>query len=276
MLFFCECENVRLDGVNLVNAPYWNVFLHGCRDAIISSLNIKGARTRWTNDGIDIDCCRGVTVRDCLIDVGDDALTLRAHCDPLLHSDGACRDVTVTGCVLRSSRDNGVRVGVGNGRVTNCVLGDLIIVAPCAAGISLAGRRSDASKSACKIEDISFHGAMIRANRPVEILGGAGESPLPKASFVRGVAFNDCLLSVEPSHLPPDKGPACLICGHRDSRVTDITFDRVTLRVPRDFAQPAIRIERADRVFFRGAQAPGGADITDCGAVTLNGIPVSE
>lgn len=112
MIFFCECEDVRVSDVRLVNGPYWHLFLHGCTRAVLHGLRIAGDRPRWTNDGIDLDCCSEVTVSDCVIDVGDDALTLRGNDEPLKNKKG-CENITVTNCILRSHRDYGIRIGVG-------------------------------------------------------------------------------------------------------------------------------------------------------------------
>ena len=41
MVYFCECENIRISDVEMNNAPYWTCFLHGCEQ-----VNIRGLRSR--------------------------------------------------------------------------------------------------------------------------------------------------------------------------------------------------------------------------------------
>lgn len=65
--------------------------------------------------------CKRVTVSGCIIDVGDDALTLRAN-EKRLKEKRPCEDVTVTGCVLCSRMDYAIRIGVGAGKIRNCLV----------------------------------------------------------------------------------------------------------------------------------------------------------
>jgi len=130
MIFLTETDNVRLRDVRLVNSPYWTCFLYGCTDVEIDGLVVRTLRDPHTynGDGIDIDACRHVTVRDCDIDTADDAITFRASGSRLVKKDNVCEDVTVERCLLASAC-NAVRVGVGSGTirratVRNCTIHD--------------------------------------------------------------------------------------------------------------------------------------------------------
>lgn len=128
MLFFVECQNVRVLDLNLVNAPYWTCFLHGCNHVFVRGVNIKNSRRPlvWEGDGIDIDCCQYVTVSDCMIDVDDDAITLRAN-PKRLKKKQDCKYITVTNCVLSGGCD-GIRIGVGDGHISHAVFSNLMII----------------------------------------------------------------------------------------------------------------------------------------------------
>ena len=59
----------------------------------------------WTpnGDGIDVDCCQNVTISDCLIDTGDDCITLRGASE-ILNRNIACENVLHhAGIPLRTS-----------------------------------------------------------------------------------------------------------------------------------------------------------------------------
>ena len=120
MIYFVQCDGVKLDGFRIRNAPYWSCFLHGCRDVAVRGLTIRQTRYPHTHngDGLDIDTCERVTVDDCDIISSDDALTLRASAGRLTRP-MECRDVTVRNCRL-SAPCTALRVGVGNGRIRNC------------------------------------------------------------------------------------------------------------------------------------------------------------
>jgi len=128
MLYFVECDGVRLLDLNLRNSTYWSCFLHGCEHVQVRGLDIRNERKRFhthNGDGIDIDSCRFVTVSDCLIDTADDCITLRNDCERL-KSPRDCAYVTVGNCVL-STPCNCVRLGVGKGLVHDVTLADIVV-----------------------------------------------------------------------------------------------------------------------------------------------------
>ncbi len=120
MIYFVQCDGVRLEGFCTRNAPYWTCLLFGCRDVAVKGLTMRQMRYPHTHngDGLDIDTCERVTVDDCDILASDDALTLRA-CAGRLTRPMECRDVTVRNCRL-SSACTAMRIGVGDGVIRDC------------------------------------------------------------------------------------------------------------------------------------------------------------
>ena len=218
MIFLCECSNVHITDVKLVNGPYWHLFLHGCEDVFVRGLTIRGARPQWTNDGIDIDCCSHVTVSDCIIDVGDDAITLRANEEPLLHHPGICENVVISNCILHSHRDYGVRIGVGSGLIRNCLLSNLDIEAPTLSGIGIMGMWSSEARYATRIEQISGSGIHIRAHQAFEIFIAPDDAQLPNRTYIRNICFSHVMLTQE---------AASVLRGRPDLPVQKISFSDV-------------------------------------------------
>ena len=120
MIYFVQCDGVRLEEFGIRDAPYWSCLLYGCRDVAVKRLTVRQMRYPHTHngDGIDIDTCERVTVDDCDILASDDALTLRA-CAGRLTRSMECRDVTVRNCRL-SSACTAMRIGVGDGMIRDC------------------------------------------------------------------------------------------------------------------------------------------------------------
>ena len=95
MVFVCESENVTITDVELNHAAYWTLFLYGCENVMVRGVRIWNDYRTHNGDGIDIDCCRFVTVSDCIIHSGDDCITFRGNtqrlknkkpCRKFLHS----------------------------------------------------------------------------------------------------------------------------------------------------------------------------------------------
>ena len=190
MIFLCECKNVKITDISLRYAPYWHLFLHGCEDVQIRGVSIKGEPRQYTNDGIDIDCCKRVTVSDCIIDVGDDALTLRAD-EGQLKEKRACEDVTVTNCVLSAYLDYGIRIGVGAGKIRNCLFSN-IRIHNSNSGIGFTAYFAlYRSGMAATIENIRFSNMLIDADRPLEIRVASQEDAPPALNYayIKNIVF---------------------------------------------------------------------------------------
>jgi polygalacturonase len=100
-----RCTDVSVKDLHLTDPGAWTLNFFQSRQAVVERVTI---RTRFSglanNDGIDLDSCEGVRIRDCDIESGDDALCLKAT-SPL-----PCRDITASGCKL-STKCNAIKLG---------------------------------------------------------------------------------------------------------------------------------------------------------------------
>ena len=68
-----ECKNVTFRGFNMLNCGHFALLLTGVDDLLIEGLTLDTNR-----DGLDIDCCERVTIRNCRVNtVNDDAIVLK-------------------------------------------------------------------------------------------------------------------------------------------------------------------------------------------------------
>ncbi|MBP3605784.1 MAG: hypothetical protein J6J66_04220 [Clostridia bacterium] len=126
LICFIECKNVRVQDITILDSPCWSCFLHGCEYVQIRGVQIRNPIWMLNSDGIDIDACRHVTVSDCIIETGDDAITLRACEQRLKNKDMHCEYVTVTNCVLRTGIC-AFRIGVGTGVIRHARIHGIVI-----------------------------------------------------------------------------------------------------------------------------------------------------
>lgn len=82
VLFVSNSKFVRIDGVNFQNSMFWTTHFHRCDFLKITNCrfyalakpdNVKGPST----DGIDLDVCSDVVVRNCWISNNDDGVCLK-------------------------------------------------------------------------------------------------------------------------------------------------------------------------------------------------------
>lgn len=187
MLYFVGCRNVKLNGIRLNDPTYWTAFFHDCEDVTINRVTIQTDRFTNNSDGLDIDCCRRVTISNCNIFSGDDAIAIRGNQRPLKKK-AECSDITVSNCIL-SSAACGVRIGVGNGVVKNCKLTNLKMV-NCGLGIGIC---PSYGKGRCvEIDNVSFENVSIDANQSLVIVPNWGaDIDDPAIKKVKNLSFRN-------------------------------------------------------------------------------------
>ncbi len=79
MFQIVSSERVLIEGITLMDAPFWMFHPLYCRDIIFR--NVKCDSLYINNDGIDIDSCENVLVEDSLFRNGDDAVVVKSGRD---------------------------------------------------------------------------------------------------------------------------------------------------------------------------------------------------
>jgi hypothetical protein len=101
-----DCEDVRLEGVTIRNAPLWNVRLQDCNRVWIRGVFVDSDLERGVNsDGIDIVSTSNVLILDSIISTADDAICLKTA-DLRGRNNGSVRpveNIVVSNCILTSS-----------------------------------------------------------------------------------------------------------------------------------------------------------------------------
>jgi len=259
MIFFCLCQDVAVRDVELRDAPYWTLFLHGCRRAQIRGLRISNPPQTANGDGIDLDCCQDVTVSDCLIESGDDCLTLRANATPLGDEAMDCAHVVVTNCVF-SSPCNALRIGVGDGVVRDCSLSN-IVVKESRTGISVVACYSDRSAHGARLENLHFANFTMDTVMPINLLLGPHAKP-PAA--IRDVSF---------SHFNLVARQGCFFGGNPGHRVRDLQLHEVDLRLTGGDLNPQFRA--ADAHPGGGTRGvPSGLLVSEVDGLRIDGLRV--
>jgi len=122
IIHFQACRDISLIGVELRDSAGWCTHLSECSGVYIHAVRIDSA-VNVNNDGFDIDSCENVTISDCRLRCGDDAIALKTN------TVMPCRNITITNCII-STRWAAFRFGpeakgnFENIAVTNCVIHD--------------------------------------------------------------------------------------------------------------------------------------------------------
>ena len=121
-----RCKNVRIEGITIVNSPFWTVNPEFCENVTVDRVTIANPLSPNT-DGINPESCRYVHISNCHISVGDDCITLKSGRDLQARNLNAPNEnITITNCtmlaghggvVIGSEMSGGVKKVV----ISNCV-----------------------------------------------------------------------------------------------------------------------------------------------------------
>ena len=121
-----RCKNVRIEGITIVNSPFWTVNPEFCENVTVDRVTIANPLSPNT-DGINPESCRYVHISNCHISVGDDCITLKSGRDLQARNLNAPNEnITITNCTMLSGH-GGVVIGsemsggVKKVVISNCV-----------------------------------------------------------------------------------------------------------------------------------------------------------
>ncbi|MBN2272576.1 MAG: hypothetical protein JXN61_18330, partial [Sedimentisphaerales bacterium] len=80
MVQFYGCENVLVEGVKILDSPFWCV--HPAFSKNVTVRNIAFTAKNANNDGIDVDSCEDVHIHDVVFDNADDCIALKSGRGP--------------------------------------------------------------------------------------------------------------------------------------------------------------------------------------------------
>ncbi len=249
MIALVECENLTLSDFHIEDSPCWSLLLHGCKNAEISGLTIRNPLNHANTDGIDLDTCFDVSVRNCDIDTGDDAIAIRCNGKKLKSGRNVCEKIHISQCKLASSAC-GIRVGVGRGKICDVVCRDLEITrAGSAIELMTAYRKNgdanlyDLSFEKIRGTNVSYPFRFLQWNESeihnVSILDYCAECHC-QAAFesemngkIKNISIRNFSMEIVPApfvldeRAPDERGRYCVAaCG-----VDGLTFENATVRV---------------------------------------------
>lgn len=170
MICFIESSHIHVENITIRNATCWCCFFHGCEYITIKGLKVFNPKERLNTDGIDLDCCRYVTVSDCLIDTGDDAIAIRCA-EKRIKNPKPCEHITVTNCVF-AVYASAIRISVGTGFIRHIRFSNITVHR---GGTMIKLQTSYNGNGCAKIEDVNFSGfSGTNINFPINMLSGNG------------------------------------------------------------------------------------------------------
>ncbi len=86
LMFVDRCADVHIEGISFQDSGFWNLHLYHCSNVLVEGVHID-APTSPSTDGMDVDSCQNVTIRQCHISDGDDDIALKGSKGPFADKD---------------------------------------------------------------------------------------------------------------------------------------------------------------------------------------------
>jgi hypothetical protein len=189
-----DSQHVVVRDIHMQDSPCWMQNYLNCEDLLIDGIHVEN-QSNHNNDGVDIDGCRRVIVRNCWINAEDDALCFKGA------SQRPTEDVLIENSQFYSSC-NAIKFGTDSqGDLRNVLVRHVKIGGPSAEMRSIKRRKADGGVSwetvdGGTVERIVVHDAHItRAESPLFLrLGDRGrvrpEQARPAPGRLRHIVFD--------------------------------------------------------------------------------------
>lgn len=219
-----RCEDVTVKGITLNYAAAWTSHYFQSKNVHIENVKIVSHGVAH-NDGIDIDGCQNVQIKNCDIISGDDAL-----CFKTTSSKMACSNIVVTGMRLKSNQ-GAIKMGTESmAPFENITISDCYIYDTKNGGIKLltvdGAHIRNVQISDVKMEDVRTP-MLIRLGSRLSVFRKGKDVQQPTGSLENVVIKNVKAKASANAQLTPPSG--ILITGVPGHYITNLTLENIEI-----------------------------------------------
>ena len=125
ILYLENVKNFTIINTKIVRSGFWTIHLVGCDGGIIDGVKIINNRKFLCTDGIDPDCSKNITIKNCFIESADDCIVFKSTKYASKYGDN--ENIKVFNCQLKST-SAAIKFGTEtNGKIHNIFIHDIII-----------------------------------------------------------------------------------------------------------------------------------------------------
>ena len=113
LFYIRHSSDFSIEGIKLRNSGFWNLHLYDCKNVIVRGIHVssphEGDIRAASTDGIDIDACENLVLRESYFEVDDDCICIKGGKGPKAHIENKpTKNILIEDCVI----------GFGHGAVT--------------------------------------------------------------------------------------------------------------------------------------------------------------
>lgn len=113
LFYIRHCSDFTIEGIHLKNSGFWNLHIYDSYNVTVRNIHVsspyEGEIRAASTDGIDIDACENVVLRESYFEVDDDCICIKGGKGPKAHIENKpTKNILIEDCVI----------GFGHGAVT--------------------------------------------------------------------------------------------------------------------------------------------------------------
>lgn len=269
------CRDLVVRDLAFFEAPSWTLHLVGCQQVLVDGIRINNQMDVPNCDGIDPDHCRDVEIKNCHVVCGDDAIVVKATRQ--YASYGGSANISVRDCVLET-QDSGVKIGTETVADIRGVRFERCEIKSSCRGCTIQ-LRDEGNVSDVLFRDITFVSRYHSAP-----WWGRGEAisftALPRTKETKLGRISN----VRVEKVTGRAENSVRISGCAESRISDVSFDRVAVTLDRwtkypgnvwdnrpttaypglePHGTPGIHVRQADNVTLKDCTVGWGSNVPD-------------
>jgi len=222
-----RCENVTVKGITLNYAAAWTSHYFQSKKVTIENVKIVSHGVAH-NDGIDIDGCQDVHIKNCDVVSGDDALCFKTTASTM-----ACSNIVVSGMRLKSNQ-GAIKMGTESmAPFENITITDCYIYDTNNGGIKLL-TVDGAHLRNVQISDITMVNVktpmLLRLGSRLSVFRKGKDSQQPTGTLENVVIKNVKAQAAANAQLTPPTG--ILITGVPGHYITNVTLQNIDISLP--------------------------------------------
>lgn len=239
-VFLIECQSVVLKDFVLRDPAFWAIRLTGCDGSRIDSISILTDLMVPNADGIDIDRCEDVVIKDCYLVTADDCISLKTCTATAAY--GPIKNVVISNCVMKST-SGAITLGT-----ESCADIERVVITGCLIsdshrGIAIRPREGgmvhDVIVSDCLVHTRTFSESWWGHGEPLHVTAAAwddeselhpGNIERKLAGLVRNIRFSNIICKAE---------AGVLVWGQKRELVRGVRFDNVRVEMSAQSKWPA-------------------------------------
>jgi hypothetical protein len=224
MFVLTGCKDLEVRDITFGASPNWGLHLLGCDGVLVDNVKVRNLLDVPNCDGIDPDHSRNVEIRNCDIACGDDGIVVKSSRQTVDY--GECANVHVHDCVIET-QDAGLKIGTETTSDVHDVRFERCQIKTSSRGLCIQ-LRDEANVYNIDFRDITFVSRFYG-----DPWWGRGEAisftAIPRNATTKVGSLHNVTVRNVTGHAEN----SVRICGSEQSRVRDVTLERVAVTLER-------------------------------------------